>query len=85
VVNDGSTTRTLEVIAGAYSLEPFPRPRARLKTQPVRAIYQSRIEPRLRVIDKETGAGAMPSTPGQHRPLPWVCGWMPIRSCSGTV
>ncbi len=73
VVNDGSTDRTLEVLTAAYSLKPFPEAyRARLKTRPVRAVYQS--------------GGAMPSTPGStSRITPGSAGWMPIRSCSGTV
>ena len=75
VVNDGSTDRTLEVIAGAYSLEPFPEAyRARLKTQPVRAIYQSRVEPRLRVIDKEHGGrGDAVNAAANIAHYPWIC------------
>jgi cellulose synthase/poly-beta-1,6-N-acetylglucosamine synthase-like glycosyltransferase len=75
VVNDGSTDRTLEVLAVAYGLAPFPEAyRARLKTQPVRAIYQSRVEPRLRVIDKANGGRGDAVNAGVNiAHYPWVC------------
>jgi len=75
VVNDGSTDRTLEVLTAAYSLEPFPEAyRARLKTRPVRAIYQSTVDPRLRVIDKEHGGRGDAVNAGVNiAHYPWVC------------
>lgn len=75
VVNDGSTDRTLEVLTAAYSLKPFPEAyRARLKTRPVRAIYQSTVDPRLRVIDKEQGGRGDAVNAGVNiAHYPWVC------------
>jgi cellulose synthase/poly-beta-1,6-N-acetylglucosamine synthase-like glycosyltransferase len=75
VVNDGSTDRTLQVMAEAYALEPFPEAyRARLKTQPVRAVYQSKLEPRLRVIDKENGGRGDAVNAGANAAhYPWIC------------
>lgn len=56
VVNDGSTDATLALLTEAYALEPFPEAqRAVLATKPVRGVYRSRSDPRLRVIDKENG------------------------------
>jgi cellulose synthase/poly-beta-1,6-N-acetylglucosamine synthase-like glycosyltransferase len=56
VINDGSKDGTLEVLRREFDLAPFPEAlRLRLRHQPVRAIYQSRLHPELRVIDKENG------------------------------
>ena len=75
VVNDGSTDRTLEVLTAAYSLKPFPEAyRARLKTRPVRAVYQSTVDSRLRVIDKEQGGRGDAVNAGVNiAHYPWVC------------
>lgn len=75
VVNDGSTDGTLELLTAAYSLEPFPEAyRARLKTQPVRAVYQSAVEPRMRVVDKENGGRGDAVNAGVNiAHYPWVC------------
>lgn len=75
VVNDGSTDRTLEVLTAAYSLKPFPEAyRARLATRPVRAIYQSTVDPRLRVVDKEQGGRGDAVNAGVNiAHYPWVC------------
>jgi cellulose synthase/poly-beta-1,6-N-acetylglucosamine synthase-like glycosyltransferase len=56
VVNDGSTDRTLEVMIERFEMdvvdEPLEQP---IPTMPVRAQYQSRRYPNLRLIDKENG------------------------------
>jgi len=55
-VNDGSSDRTLELIADAYQLEPSERiSTSSLGRGRVRGIYQSATTPRLWVIDKENG------------------------------
>lgn len=59
VVNDGSRDDTLEVLSREFSLVPFPEAyRVRLKTKPVRGVYQSATYPNLRVLDKENGGKA---------------------------
>jgi cellulose synthase/poly-beta-1,6-N-acetylglucosamine synthase-like glycosyltransferase len=75
VVNDGSSDRTLEVLTQAYSLKPFPEAyRARLKTRPVHAIYQSTADARLRVIDKENGGRGDAVNAGVNvARYPWIC------------
>lgn len=56
VVNDGSKDNTLGVLSEEFALEQLPVAfRKRLEHKPVRAMYQSRIHQRLRVIDKENG------------------------------
>ncbi len=75
VVNDGSKDRTLEVMKKEYSLAPFPEAyRARLGTKPVRAVYHSTIDPRLRVVDKENGGRGDAVNAGINiARYPWVC------------
>jgi poly-beta-1,6-N-acetyl-D-glucosamine synthase len=59
VVNDGSTDATLEVLKQAFQLEPVLVPRQDIvATEPVRAAYRSRTDPRLLVIDKVNGGKA---------------------------
>lgn len=59
LVNDGSDDTTLERLKEAFDLEPAPRvPTAELPTERVRAVYRSRKEPDLWVIDKENGGKA---------------------------
>jgi cellulose synthase/poly-beta-1,6-N-acetylglucosamine synthase-like glycosyltransferase len=56
VVNDGSADGTLVALERAFELEPFPEVYwRRLATKPIRAIFRSRLQPRLRVVDKESG------------------------------
>ncbi|HTJ28186.1 MAG TPA: glycosyltransferase [Candidatus Limnocylindria bacterium] len=56
VVNDGSTDRTLELLATAFALEPSSEPyRISVPTADVHGIYRSATEPNLRVIDKANG------------------------------
>jgi cellulose synthase/poly-beta-1,6-N-acetylglucosamine synthase-like glycosyltransferase len=56
VVNDGSNDRTLDVLTDEFDLVVFPEAfRPRVPHKPVRTIYQSRLYPELRVVDKENG------------------------------
>ncbi len=56
VVNDGSTDETFERLRGAFDLyEVPPAIPTRIGTRHVRALYRSRREPGLIVIDKENG------------------------------
>lgn len=59
VVNDGSTDRTLGVLWETFDLVPsndFPEPG--IETQAARAVFESRSEPRLRVVDKRNSGKA---------------------------
>jgi cellulose synthase/poly-beta-1,6-N-acetylglucosamine synthase-like glycosyltransferase len=59
VVNDGSTDATLQRLAEAFDLEPFPLAcHVRLATERIRGYYHSPSHPMLRVIDKENGGKA---------------------------
>jgi len=59
VVNDGSSDGTLAALEEAFGLEVFPEAHwRRLRTRPIRAIYHSRVDPRLRVVDKDFGGKA---------------------------
>ncbi|MBZ5501959.1 MAG: glycosyltransferase family 2 protein [Acidobacteriia bacterium] len=56
VINDGSTDRTLDVLAEYFQLRPadllyIPE----IPSAPVRGVYMSQNEPRLLVVDKEPG------------------------------
>ncbi len=56
VVNDGSRDDTLANLREAFDLYDFPHAyHVRFPCKPVRGIYRSRREHRLRVIDKENG------------------------------
>lgn len=59
VINDGSKDKTLTALKDAFHL--FPAPRAvdeKIPTKPVREVYQSAVDSRLTVIDKENGGKA---------------------------
>lgn len=59
LVNDGSTDDTLLAIGRELQLEPVPdRPRNDLQSQHVHAVLRSRVDPRVRVIDKRNGGKA---------------------------
>jgi len=59
VVNDGSADGTLGRLVDAFELEPAVRiPTAGVPTQPVKAVYRSRIHPSLWLLDKENGGKA---------------------------
>jgi cellulose synthase/poly-beta-1,6-N-acetylglucosamine synthase-like glycosyltransferase len=59
VVNDGSKDETLNVLKRAFALEPVRRAHdTQLAHKPIRAIYRSKIDERLVVIDKENGGKA---------------------------
>jgi cellulose synthase/poly-beta-1,6-N-acetylglucosamine synthase-like glycosyltransferase len=56
VVNDGSNDRTLAVLTAEFDLVELPVAfRKRIEHKPVRAVFQSKKYPNLRVIDKENG------------------------------
>lgn len=56
IVNDGSTDRTLDLLIEKFGLEVFPAAvRQRIDHKPIRNVYQSRIYPKVRVVDKENG------------------------------
>lgn len=56
IVNDGSKDNTLGLLTAEFDLEPVPVAfRQRINHKPVKAIYQSKTFPNLRVIDKENG------------------------------
>jgi cellulose synthase/poly-beta-1,6-N-acetylglucosamine synthase-like glycosyltransferase len=56
VINDGSRDDTLQRLAEAFDLQPFPQSYEHaLPTQPIRGIYASATHPNVRVIDKENG------------------------------
>jgi len=56
VINDGSRDDTFENLREAFDLYPFPHAyHIRFPSKPVRGVYRSRREHRLRVVDKENG------------------------------
>lgn len=59
VVNDGSTDETLEVIKENFELyEVPPAFQIKIKSQPIKKFYKSKIYPNLLVLDKENGGKA---------------------------
>jgi cellulose synthase/poly-beta-1,6-N-acetylglucosamine synthase-like glycosyltransferase len=59
VINDGSTDDTLAVLVRDFDLVQVERvPNAAIPTAAIRAVYVSRVEPRLVVVDKENGGKA---------------------------
>lgn len=76
VVNDGSKDGTLQALIDHFDLDVFeerPGP-GPIETKPVKAIYRSRREPRIVVIDKEpSGAKADGSNAGINAArYPWI-------------
>lgn len=56
IVNDGSKDKTLEILTNEFQLEEFPYAfRYRIQHKPVKRVFQSKIYPNLRVLDKENG------------------------------
>ena len=56
VSNDGSRDATFARLDEAFDLVPLPlRGRTALGTEPIHGVYISRVDPRLRVVDKENG------------------------------
>ncbi len=56
VINDGSTDSTLELLKDRFDLAPLNQVvRNQIKTKPVKGAFQSRIDSRLLVVDKEGG------------------------------
>lgn len=59
VINDGSRDKTLEILKRRFQLVQASRGSAeRIRTARVRAIYRSKLDPRLVVVDKENGGKA---------------------------
>jgi len=59
VANDGSTDRSLALLAEAFALRRVDQPaQAPLATAPVRGVYRSRTHPNLVVVDKVNGGRA---------------------------
>lgn len=59
VINDGSKDRTLDVLIEEFELIPFPEAYpANLRTERVRAVYRSKRNSKVRVIDKDNGGKA---------------------------
>jgi cellulose synthase/poly-beta-1,6-N-acetylglucosamine synthase-like glycosyltransferase len=59
VVNDGSKDGTLERLKQRFDLVPTDLVvRGDLKTKPIRGLYESRLDDRLLVVDKENGGKA---------------------------
>lgn len=59
VVNDGSTDGTLELLCETFALQPYEVFIRRVfPSEPVRAVYRSRVYPNLIVVDKENGGKA---------------------------
>ena len=58
-VNDGSSDDTLQALVEEFDLTAIhPIFQRRLETQPVKAIYRSRVNPNLIVVDKQNGGKA---------------------------
>ncbi len=59
VINDGSSDQTLDRLTDHFQLKKIDRyvPKS-LETEPVKAIYGSRLHPNLFVVDKENGRKA---------------------------
>jgi cellulose synthase/poly-beta-1,6-N-acetylglucosamine synthase-like glycosyltransferase len=56
VANDGSRDETFARLDEAFDLVPLPlRGRTSLATAPIQGVYISRVDPRLRVVDKQNG------------------------------
>src|SRR5215472_13761364 len=56
IANDGSKDETFARLEEAFDLVPLPlRGRTALPTAPIRGVYISRVDPRLRVVDKQNG------------------------------
>lgn len=56
IVNDGSTDNMLKLLTEKFELEVFPAAiRKSIEHKPIRAMYQSRRFPNVRVVDKENG------------------------------
>jgi cellulose synthase/poly-beta-1,6-N-acetylglucosamine synthase-like glycosyltransferase len=59
VVHDGGKDRTLEVLITEFNLQPFPEAyNMEVACKPVKGIYRSLVQPRLKVIDKVNGGKA---------------------------
>jgi cellulose synthase/poly-beta-1,6-N-acetylglucosamine synthase-like glycosyltransferase len=67
IVDDGSTDATLQTLVDAFDLIELPvGDRFQLPTAPVRQIFVSRADPRLRVVHKENGGRSDASNAGAN-------------------
>lgn len=75
VVNDGSTDRTREVMLTTYEMEELDEPPEQpIPTKHVHAVYQSRIYPNLRFVDKDNGGKSDANNAGINAArFPLVC------------
>ena len=56
IVNDGSTDGMLKLLIDKFDLKVFPAAiRQSIEHKPIKAVYQSRKNPKFRVVDKENG------------------------------
>ncbi len=56
VINDGSSDRTFELLSQTYELEAVELPTTQpLCRSPIHGLYRSKLNPRLRVLDKVNG------------------------------
>jgi cellulose synthase/poly-beta-1,6-N-acetylglucosamine synthase-like glycosyltransferase len=63
VINDGSSDETLSSLIAEFDLYRFPQAYCqRFATAPIRGVYRSRNEHRLRVVDKENGGSKADAT-----------------------
>ncbi|MFV8827486.1 glycosyltransferase family 2 protein [Alkalihalobacterium sp. APHAB7] len=75
VVNDGSKDKTLQVMIERFQMKKVELVvRSRLKTEEIRAIYQSKLHDNLLLIDKKNGGKADALNAGMNLShYPYVC------------
>ena len=75
VINDGSKDATLQTMIEQFDMEPAPRVvRKSLDTEPVHAVYRSRLHPHLVLIDKSNGGKADALNAGiNYARYPYFC------------
>jgi cellulose synthase/poly-beta-1,6-N-acetylglucosamine synthase-like glycosyltransferase len=86
VVNDGSTDRTMDVLADTYALEPYELfTRSLFPSAEVHGVFRSAVEPRPRQSTRRTAARRTASTQGSTSHVPATCVVsIPTRSSSRT-
>jgi len=75
VVNDGSKDQTLQKMIEYYDMEEVQKVvRKQVETKPIKAIYQSKLLPRLFLIDKDNGGKADALNVGLNfSNYPYIC------------